>query len=686
MRFLMFFLFNINALFFFKKLKVIMSLNIADTSGTQLIVRVGNKGSSRVSGWTSFDSTSGSGSGLFVSNFENTSLTTTNLQLNGSSLNTIITGITAPSNLIATNLTTTNLQLNGSNLNTIITNLSSSTTNLTAPSNLISTNLTGQSLKITNIYQDGWLEYKAEGFPGFKIYPTSGTNGELIFNRDGGKILTIDEYLYVNTGLTTPNINSTNLTTTNLQLNGSSLNAIVSGITSITSPSDLIATTLTTTNLQLNGSSLNTILTGITAPSNLIATNLTTTNAVINSFSRHLKIDGGLTGLPAETNFELYITGNEGSPNVGSLYVGDGTGWGFNFKRRVSSTDTVLGRINDNGDFWITNEISCANLRTSNLTTTNQTVLNNLIVNGNVGIGTNNTAGVNLNVNNQSGTCRVRASGPYSAQQGLGLFDTTNNTERWIIYREGNSDNLRIWNGSSNVFDMAPSGNLGLIGSLSCGNLRASAITCSNLTVSSGNTRLDFVVGNRGSSPVDGWTTLDPNGGSNQGLFIWDGLEVSGGITGSNLQILNTINSSVISSGSLFSTNLTNLFNRFNSPVNISNGVGVTFGCNSIINFNDGNPGSTSLTLGTARQLIEGLQSSGITWNMYSSITAILYNAGTGGLTIRNSTDIIRTSTTLANIGVNNFIRLNLLRVPEKFGIVDSSTTWGSILINILLV
>ena len=535
-----------------------MSLNIADTSGTQLIVRVGNKGSSRVSGWTSFDSTSGSGSGLFVSNFENTSLTTTNL--------------------------------------------------------------------------------------------------------------------------------------------------------------------------QLNGSSLNTILTGITAPSNLIATNLTTTNAVINSFSRHLKIDGGLTGLPAQTNFQLYITGNEGSPNVGSLYVGDGTGFGFNFKRRVSSTDTVLGRINDNGDFWITNEISCANLRTSNLTTTNlqlngsslntiltntftsinnlstltsanvsnisssnicsgnifttnQTVLNNLIINGNVGIGTSNTVGVSLNVNNQSGTCRVRASGPYSAQQGLGLFDTTNNTERWIIYREGNSDNLRIWNGSSNVFDMAPSGNLGLIGSLSCGNLRASAITCSNLTVSSGNTRLDFVVGNRGSSPVDGWTSLDPNGGSNQGLFIWDGLEVSGGITGSNLQILNTINSSVISSGSLFSTNLTNLFNTFNSPVNISNGVGVTFGCNSIINFNDGNPASTSLTLGTARQLIEGLQSSGITWNMYSSITAILYNAGSGGLTIRNSTDIIRTSTTLANIGVGNFIRLNLLRVPDTFGI-GSSTTWGSILIN----
>ena len=381
---------------------------------------------------------------------------TSNVILNGTSLNSIITNTntsinninssisllsfpTAPSNFIATTLTSTNIQLNTSSLNTIILSTNTSINNInssisslsfpTAPSNFFPTNISVNNLRVAGDSVIGaWLYYNITSGSGFKITPNFAGGGELQFHSSG--------HLFTQ---------------------------------------ELRTSNLTTTNIQLNGSSLNTILT--------------------NTFN-------SINNLSALTSANL-------------------------------------------------SNISSSNICTGTLVNTNQTVLNNLIVNGNVGIGTNNTAGVNLNVNNPGGTCRIRASGPYANQQGFGLFDTTNNSESWSIIREGNTDNLLIYRNSATItFNMDASGNLGLRGNVSCANLRSTnSITTQNLVISNGATTLEFTPGFRGGSSVGSWTTIDPNPGGG-GLFIWDGFEVSGPITCSSLQTTN------LNTTSLTTTNL----------------------------------------------------------------------------------------------------------------------------------
>jgi hypothetical protein len=57
----------------------------------------------------------------------------------------------------------------------------------------------------------------------------------------------------------------------------------------------------------------------------------------------------GNAGLPTSTGSGPILTGIVSSPNIGKLYIGDGTGWKFHFSRRASSADTDLVTIQDNG-------------------------------------------------------------------------------------------------------------------------------------------------------------------------------------------------------------------------------------------------------------------------------------------------------------------------------------------------
>ena len=57
----------------------------------------------------------------------------------------------------------------------------------------------------------------------------------------------------------------------------------------------------------------------------------------------------GNAGLPTSTGSGPVLTGIVSSPNIGKLYIGDGTGWKFHFSRRSSSIDTDLVTIIDTG-------------------------------------------------------------------------------------------------------------------------------------------------------------------------------------------------------------------------------------------------------------------------------------------------------------------------------------------------
>lgn len=62
-----------------------------------------------------------------------------------------------------------------------------------------------------------------------------------------------------------------------------------------------------------------------------------------------IKIAGN-SGLPSNTTDGLWIGGGFGSPHLGRLYCGDGTGWQCEFAKRNGSSDTVLITITDQGE------------------------------------------------------------------------------------------------------------------------------------------------------------------------------------------------------------------------------------------------------------------------------------------------------------------------------------------------
>jgi hypothetical protein len=57
----------------------------------------------------------------------------------------------------------------------------------------------------------------------------------------------------------------------------------------------------------------------------------------------------GSTGLPAATGTNLWIGGNFGTPHLGKIFIGDGTGWQIDFSKRTGSVTTDVFSFKDNG-------------------------------------------------------------------------------------------------------------------------------------------------------------------------------------------------------------------------------------------------------------------------------------------------------------------------------------------------
>jgi hypothetical protein len=57
----------------------------------------------------------------------------------------------------------------------------------------------------------------------------------------------------------------------------------------------------------------------------------------------------GSTGIPATTASNLRFASGFASPDIGRMYIGDGTGWKFHMSKRLSSTTTDLITFFDNG-------------------------------------------------------------------------------------------------------------------------------------------------------------------------------------------------------------------------------------------------------------------------------------------------------------------------------------------------
>lgn len=73
----------------------------------------------------------------------------------------------------------------------------------------------------------------------------------------------------------------------------------------------------------------------------------------LNSFGDAIAIKNKWN-LPASTNTNLYMASAIGSPSVGRIYVGDGSGWQLEFAKRTGGVDTVLFTLLDSGALKMT--------------------------------------------------------------------------------------------------------------------------------------------------------------------------------------------------------------------------------------------------------------------------------------------------------------------------------------------
>jgi hypothetical protein len=62
----------------------------------------------------------------------------------------------------------------------------------------------------------------------------------------------------------------------------------------------------------------------------------------------------GSTGIPATTADNIRFAGGFSSPDIGRMYIGDGTGWKFHMSKRISSVTTDLITFFDNGSIQTT--------------------------------------------------------------------------------------------------------------------------------------------------------------------------------------------------------------------------------------------------------------------------------------------------------------------------------------------
>jgi hypothetical protein len=165
----------------------------------------------------------------------------------------------------------------------------------------------------------------------------------------------------------------------------------------------------------------------------------TSTGANVNGY---LNVAGattisGNTGLGASTGTSPVLAGNYGSPLIGKLYIGDGTGWNFRFASRVGSADTDRITFFDNGNVAFTNAVSGITTLSATATITggNLATAGTLSAGGNANIGNIGTAGLITATGNIGGS-NLNTTGVVSASRlistvavGTAPFTVTSTTQ-----------------------------------------------------------------------------------------------------------------------------------------------------------------------------------------------------------------------------------------------------------------
>lgn len=72
----------------------------------------------------------------------------------------------------------------------------------------------------------------------------------------------------------------------------------------------------------------------------------------------------GNGGLPTSGGGSLWLAGNFGTPILGKVYIGDGTGWELDFAKRTASTGTSLFKFLDSGNMEMSGKIAAGGLFT----------------------------------------------------------------------------------------------------------------------------------------------------------------------------------------------------------------------------------------------------------------------------------------------------------------------------------
>ena len=84
----------------------------------------------------------------------------------------------------------------------------------------------------------------------------------------------------------------------------------------------------------------------------------TTESTYLADIAGNARVGGAFTisasnGIPASTTDVLNIASGFTTPDIGRIYVGDGTGWRLHFSKRIASVTTDLVTINDNGNISV---------------------------------------------------------------------------------------------------------------------------------------------------------------------------------------------------------------------------------------------------------------------------------------------------------------------------------------------
>lgn len=70
--------------------------------------------------------------------------------------------------------------------------------------------------------------------------------------------------------------------------------------------------------------------------------------SAVNTFGAAINITAN-TGVPAATGTTLWVASGFGSPNIGRVFIGDGTGWQLTFAKRTGSVTTDVAIFSDAG-------------------------------------------------------------------------------------------------------------------------------------------------------------------------------------------------------------------------------------------------------------------------------------------------------------------------------------------------